>query len=82
MRRMNVVDRSPSARVRMGSCDRVALSIARRDPGVFTPRKRERLRGCHIVEGNRRGSANDRQKSIKRKTVVSQDTCVRPRLTI
>lgn len=60
MRRVNA-DRSPSARVRKGGCDRVALSVARY-PGVFTP-KTGTFEGCHNAERNRRNPCDRREKT-------------------
>lgn len=60
MRRVNA-DRSPSARVRKGGCDRVALSVARY-PGVFTPKNGNDLKGATSFQRNQRNS-NDRRES-------------------
>lgn len=62
MRRVNA-DRSPSARVRKGGCDRVALFVARY-PGVFTPENGNGLKGATSFDGTNEIRTIDENRDI------------------
>jgi len=62
VRRVNA-DRSPSARVRKGGCDRVALFVARY-PGVFTPENGNGLKGATSFDGTNEIRTIDENRDI------------------